>query len=81
MVFTNNCSEEIDIWWVTYGCVERFYERLAPGRSYTQSSFVSHPWRARAVPAAGTPGEMKGALLKELGAIPPGTGDLTFAIP
>ena len=18
--FTNNCSEEIDIWWVTYGC-------------------------------------------------------------
>src|SRR5436190_20195059 len=32
VVFTNNCSEEIDIWWVTYGCVEKFYERLAPGR-------------------------------------------------
>lgn len=81
VIFMNNCSEEVDIWWVTYGCIEKFYERLAPGRSFAQSSFVTHPWRARAVPATGDPGATKGALLKEFGAIPPGMDDLYLAVP
>jgi len=81
MSITNNCSEEIDIWWVTYGCIERFSQRLAPGGIFRQSTFVTHPWRARAVPATGEPGATKGALLKEFGAIPQGTDDVTWAIP
>jgi hypothetical protein len=80
VVFTNNCPQEIDIWWVTFGCTEKFYIRLAAGETFLQPSFVTHPWRARALPAPGGSGT-KGALLKDFSAIPEGAGDYSVAVP
>jgi hypothetical protein len=80
VLFTNNCPIAVDIWWVNYTCGETFYRRLDPGGSYTQASFVTHPWRARTAPA-GTPGASMGMLIKEFGPIPAGTSDLPFTVP
>jgi hypothetical protein len=81
VIFTNNCSQPVDIWWVNATCGETFYRRLDPGASYTQPSFVTHPWRARTVLAGVPMGTSKGMLIKEFGAIPPGTTDLPFSVP
>jgi len=82
VVFKNGCKDPVEIWWVTASCGETFYRRLAPGEMYTQPSFVTHPWRARTVPAGGAPmGTVKGMLIKEFGPIPEGAGDLTFTVP
>ncbi|HXU82229.1 MAG TPA: hypothetical protein VN914_12580 [Polyangia bacterium] len=81
VIFKNGCSEAVDIWWVNAMCGETFYQRLQPGMMYTQASFVTHPWRARTVPAGAAPGAPGGKLLKEFGAIPPGTDELIFALP
>jgi hypothetical protein len=80
-VFTNNCPVPVEIWWVTFQCGEQFYQRLAPGQSYTQPSFVTHPWRARTVVPGVPMGTMKGMLIKEFGAIPPGADSQAFAVP
>jgi hypothetical protein len=80
-IFTNNCAVPIDIWWVNFQCGETFYHRLDPGQSYTQASFVTHPWRARTVPAGVPMGSAKGMLIKDFGAIPAGADDLNFAVP
>jgi hypothetical protein len=80
-VFTNNCAVPVDIWWVTYTCAETFYRRLDPGMSYTQPSFVSHPWRARTAPAGAPMGTVKGMLIKDFGPIPAGSADQAFAVP
>jgi hypothetical protein len=82
VVFKNGCADPVEIWWVTHACTETFYRRLAPGEMYTQPSFITHPWRARTVPAGGAPmGTVKGMLIKEFGPIPDGAGDLTFTVP
>src|SRR5215212_12177951 len=66
VVFKNGCPEPVEIWWVTHACSETFYRRLQAGEMYTQPSFVTHPWRARTVPAGGAPmGTVKGMLIKE----------------
>lgn len=81
VTFKNDCPEAVEIWWVTYSCSERFVVRLDPGASHRENSFVSHPWRVRAAPATGAPGAMKGALIKDLGPTPAGTGDYAFSVP
>ena len=81
VVFKNDCKEAVDIWWVTHACTETFYRRLEPGTMYTQGSFVTHPWRARTVPAGAPMGTVKGMLIKEFGAIPAGAGDHSFTVP
>jgi hypothetical protein len=81
VIFTNNCADPVDIWWVNYMCGETFYHRLTPGTSYTQASFVTHPWRARTVPPGVPMGTAKGMLIKEFGPIPAGTTDLPFMVP
>ncbi len=78
--FKNNCDVPVEIWWVNGTCGENFYKQLAPGASYTQASFETHPWRARLVSDAGT-GTGKGALIKEFGPIPSGTGAQSFEVP
>lgn len=81
VIFKNGCAQAVDIWWVDFTCGEKFYHRLQPGEMYTQGSFVTHPWRARTVPAGSAPGATGGMLIKEFGAIPAGDGDLTYAVP
>src|SRR6185369_3237404 len=44
----NTCgTETLDVYWVNYQCKEVFYKELTPGETWTQSTFVSHPWRVR----------------------------------
>src|SRR5690349_2725599 len=81
VIFKNGCAEVVDIWWVDHACGEKFYWRLAPGESYMQPSYVTHPWRARTVRPGGSPGATGGLLIKEFGAIPAGDGDLGWTVP
>jgi len=81
VVFKNGCAQVVDIWWVDHACGEKFYWRLAPGESYMQPSYVTHPWRARTVRPGGSPGATGGLLIKEFHAIPAGDGDLTWTVP
>jgi hypothetical protein len=57
---------------VNYDCNERLVVRLHPGGSHREASYVSHPWRVRAV---------SGALIRDLGATPAGTGDYALSVP
>jgi hypothetical protein len=45
--FVNDCGRRVAVYWVDYTCGEKFYLSLGPGESYTQSTFVTHPWRLR----------------------------------
>jgi ELWxxDGT repeat protein len=48
ITFVNACAtESVEVWWVDYACGEQFFRTLAPDESYTQQSFVTHPWRIR----------------------------------
>jgi len=44
IVFTNNSETDVDILWLNYEGVEVYYNTLAPGESYEQASYFSHPW-------------------------------------
>jgi hypothetical protein len=81
VIFKNGCAEVVDIWWVDHACGEKFYWRLAPGESYMQPSYVTHPWRARTVRPGGSPGATGGLLIKDFGTIPVGDGDLAWSVP
>jgi hypothetical protein len=60
----NTCGEEtVDLYWVNYQCKEVFYRQLAPGETWTQSTFATHPWRVRE--------HTSHRLLKEVAPTPP----------
>jgi len=45
--FVNNSNEVVNIYWKDYQGNEKFYNKLAPGQSYDQQTFVTHPWIVR----------------------------------
>ena len=48
ITFVNACSTlTVDVFWVNFSCQEVFYNTLAPNESYTQQTYVTHPWRIR----------------------------------
>lgn len=56
MTVSNNSSETISVYWISYDCQEILYQTLAPGESYVQGTFATHPWVIR----AGTGGAILG---------------------
>jgi hypothetical protein len=48
ITFVNQTSSDIKIFWVNYECNEQALSvTLAPGESYTEPTFTTHPWRVR----------------------------------
>ncbi|GAB4232310.1 MAG: hypothetical protein Kow0049_15200 [Stanieria sp.] len=47
ITFTNNTANPVNLYWVNYECQEVQYQTIQPQASYTQDTFVSHPWRIR----------------------------------
>lgn len=47
ITFTNDSERTLRIYWIDYNCKETFYNTLPPGQSYTQPTFVTHPWSVR----------------------------------
>lgn len=45
--FVNNSAVSITTYWLDFECREVEYAVVAPGTSYTQPTFVSHPWVIR----------------------------------
>jgi hypothetical protein len=46
VVFKNNNTHAVRIWWLNYTGKRVWYQTLAPGESYTQSTYLTHPWIA-----------------------------------
>lgn len=42
--FTNERNQDIQTFWINYDGQRVFYNRLKPGTSYIQKTYVSHPW-------------------------------------
>jgi VHL beta domain len=42
--FTNRSKSTRNIYWINYEGERVFYQKLRPGRSYTQQTYVTHPW-------------------------------------
>jgi M6 family metalloprotease-like protein/CSLREA domain-containing protein len=55
--FVNNSSVAVNVYWVNFSCQEVLYRTLQPGASYTQGTFVNHPWRVRNVQTGAVMGE------------------------
>jgi hypothetical protein len=44
----NTCGAlTIEMFWVNYQCAEMTYGTVAPGQTFVNNSWVSHPWRLR----------------------------------
>jgi hypothetical protein len=70
LVFTNNfTNRSVVTFWINYQCQEQRYRTLAPGESYSQGTYVTHPWRVR---------DTNGALVKD---VPASTVGGTRAVP
>ena len=44
--FYNRGREQLNIYWINYAGYCVLYNRLAPGRGYSQSTYTSHGWVA-----------------------------------
>jgi hypothetical protein len=44
VTFTNLSSRDISTYWLNYAGNRVFYKRVDPGSSYTQQTYISHPW-------------------------------------
>lgn len=47
ITFVNNSKRPVIIYWMNYQCQEVKYNTVQPGESYTQISYLNHPWRIR----------------------------------
>jgi hypothetical protein len=45
--FENRTAGSVLVYWVNYQGKEVFYRELQPGESYSQPTYVTHPWRVR----------------------------------
>jgi VHL beta domain len=43
----NDRTRSMVTYWVDTACTERKYTTITPGQSYTQATYVGHPWRIR----------------------------------
>jgi uncharacterized caspase-like protein len=44
ITFQNQSKDPISAYWLDYSGKRKLYQRLAAGASYTQQTFVTHPW-------------------------------------
>ena len=44
VVFRNKSSKTVKTYWLDYSGKRKFYKQLDPGKGYTQSTYVTHPW-------------------------------------
>lgn len=44
ITFVNNSSEPVNIHWINYSGERVLYTTLAPSTSYTQGTYLTHPW-------------------------------------
>ncbi|OYX13392.1 MAG: hypothetical protein B7Z15_07450, partial [Rhizobiales bacterium 32-66-8] len=42
--FKNESKSRIKIYWLNYDGKREHYSDVAPGRSYTQETYMTHPW-------------------------------------
>lgn len=47
LVFSNDSSSVVDLWWIDYCGKEVYYASINPGTTYMQPSFATHPWVLR----------------------------------
>ncbi len=47
VTFANESALDFEVYWIDYGGQEKLYRTLAPGESYTQNTFATHPWIVR----------------------------------
>jgi hypothetical protein len=45
--FQNTSTKTVSIYWINYQGDEVFYCHLSPKHSYTQQTYVTHPWRIK----------------------------------
>jgi hypothetical protein len=44
ITFVNRSAESLHIYWIDFGGSRKLYQTLAAGTSYTQQTFLTHPW-------------------------------------
>ena len=44
VTFINNSSGIVRTYWLNYQGQPVFYQEMPPGRSYSQQTYVTHPW-------------------------------------
>jgi hypothetical protein len=42
--FKNASKSKIKVFWINYDGKREFYSDVAPGKSYTQDTYMTHPW-------------------------------------
>jgi len=42
--FKNESKSKIKVYWINYDGKREFYSDVNPGRSYTQDTYMTHPW-------------------------------------
>jgi hypothetical protein len=47
MQMVNTCGDAVDVYWVDFKCRESFVAKVAPGETFGQSTYDTHPWRVR----------------------------------
>lgn len=47
LVFSNDSSSVVDLWWIDYCGREVYYASINPGTTHMQPSFATHPWVVR----------------------------------
>ncbi len=67
--FANNSKRIVSVIWIDFNCHEVLYRLLPPGQSYTQPTYLTHPWIIRDT--------VTGALLS--GPVVPTTGPISMS--
>ena len=44
ITFVNQTRRPVRVYWINYKGDRQFYAEVAPGRSYDQQTYVTHPW-------------------------------------
>ena len=44
ITFDNRSGEAVNIYWIDFGGKRQKYNTLEPGGSYTQQTYLTHPW-------------------------------------
>jgi von Hippel-Lindau disease tumor supressor len=44
ITFVNRLREEVQLFWIDFQGAKQRYARIAPGQSFTQQTYVTHPW-------------------------------------
>ncbi len=52
--FNNETSGSVDVFWMDYTGVAKFYKFLSPGQFYEQETFFTHPWLITSDPSGGS---------------------------